>query len=140
MNPETGAQKISGGEREIANPMKGGEGQGPRKTFLEQSSNDQRNIGSSFGGTGLEDWMKEVELKMEDNPNKTAGELMSDEEIADHLSRHESSLNNLKEKVLNHSATPMEEKIYFEGNADFERMISYLKEINRLPKEFENYL
>ncbi len=140
MNSEVKEPKIDGGKKEIVNPMEGGEEQGLTKTFLEQSLDDQRSIGSSFGGTSLENQMRGVEEKMRSNPDKTAGELMSEEEIRDYILNHRKALEELGERISTHNATLMEEKIYFEGNADFERMIFYLNEINRLPKEFEHYL
>ncbi|MFA6354544.1 MAG: hypothetical protein WCX12_02580 [Candidatus Paceibacterota bacterium] len=140
MNSEVGEPKISGGEKEIVNPMKGGETESPPKIFLEQSFGDQKDVGSSFGSGDLESHMRGVEKKMRENQTATVGELMSEEEIRNYILGHEKALKELREKISNHQASGLEEKTYLEGNSDFKRMIFYLNEINRLPKEFEHYL
>lgn len=140
MNPEVREPKISGEEKEIVNPMKGGETESPPKIFLEQSFSDQKDVGSSFGSGDLESHMRKVERKMRENPNATVGELMSEEEIRDYILSHEKSLGELRGKISNNQASELEEKTYLEGNSDFKRMIFYLNEINRLPKELEHYL
>ena len=103
----------------------------PKKPFLTQKLADINMI----GGT-----VKEVNLA--GNPDKTVGELMTDEQILDHLDKTTASFNGVKERMIERGLDPNSKQItrYSPILEDLENelngSINHLIEIGRCPPKY----
>lgn len=103
----------------------------PKKPFLTQKLADANSIGST---------VKEVDLA--GNPDKTVAELMTDEQILDYLNKTTSSLNEIKERMIERGLDPNSKQItryspiLEDFNNELNGSIKKLIEIGRCPPEF----
>ncbi len=111
---------------------------------------EQSNIENPNGSHEEGRWLSPLEMRLSDhnllgstppdilreNPEKTEGELMSDEEILEWLQKQQGmiekfSSEGLRENSFAQSWLPT-------GKKDFETTIQYLRRIGRLPDEFKD--
>ncbi len=94
------------------------------KPFLMMTIRDHEKMKSGLGESDLD-------KRITANPDKTIGELMTDEELKNYLEKERMGLDFLHQRILKHEATLTEEDQFLKLNAEFEKTLDYLQEIGR---------
>lgn len=100
------------------------EHEGPYISRLALTAEAHKAIGSSG-----------VDERLVNNPGKTLGELLSDQELGDYLNNHQQKIAELSKPEF--ANDPFSQSMLDWRRQELSASIQYLTQINRLPKAFQ---